>query len=154
MSAEAAESPGAAAERLKRHDSLYGDAEKVSNEKYHGSGVRISASRSCQLVLFVRLFIGISGTDTVDHTGCWRVQGSWARTLMLAFQSIGVVYGDIGTSPLYVYSSTFPGGIRHPDDLLGVLSLILYTLILIPMLKYVFVVLHANDDGDGELIIT
>jgi len=51
-----------------------------------------------------------------------------------------------------VYSSTFPGGIRHPDDLLGVLSLILYTLILIPMLKYVFVVLHANDDGDGELI--
>ena len=82
----------------------------------------------------------------------WRVQGSWARTLMLAFQSIGVVYGDIGTSPLYVYSSTFPGGIRHPDDLLGVLSLILYTLILIPMLKYVFVVLHANDDGDGELI--
>jgi K+ transporter len=70
---------------------------------------------------------------------------------MLAFQSIGVVYGDIGTSPLYVYSSTFPDGIRHPDDLLGVLSLILYTLILIPMLKYVFVVLHANDDGDGEL---
>ncbi|PAN06235.1 hypothetical protein PAHAL_1G248300 [Panicum hallii] len=113
MSAEAAESPGAAAERLKRNDSLYGDAEKVSNDKYHGSG------------------------------------GSWARTLMLAFQSIGVVYGDIGTSPLYVYSSTFPDGIRHPDDLLGVLSLILYTLILIPMLKYVFVVLHANDDGDG-----
>ncbi|KAK8462261.1 hypothetical protein SEVIR_1G177900v4 [Setaria viridis] len=73
----------------------------------------------------------------------------WARTLMLAFQSVGVVYGDIGTSPLYVYSSTFPDGIRHPDDLLGVLSLILYTLILIPMLKYVFVVLHANDNGDG-----
>ncbi|CAL5057998.1 unnamed protein product [Urochloa decumbens] len=113
MSSEDAESPSAAAERLKRHDSLYGDAEKVSNDKYHGSG------------------------------------GSWARTLMLAFQSVGVVYGDIGTSPLYVYSSTFPGGIRHPDDLLGVLSLILYTLILIPMLKYVFVVLHADDNGDG-----
>ena len=81
-------------------------------------------------------------------------QDGWARTLRLAFQCVGVLYGDIGTSPLYVYSSTFPGGIRHPDDLLGVLSLILYTLILIPMLKYVFVVLHANDDGDGELIIT
>jgi KUP system potassium uptake protein len=64
-----------------------------------------------------------------------------------------VVYGDIGTSPLYVYSSTFPDGVRHPDDLLGVLSLILYTLILIPMLKYVFVVLHANDNGDGELVL-
>ncbi|OQU85023.1 hypothetical protein SORBI_3004G160000 [Sorghum bicolor] len=112
-SAEAESAAAAATERFQRHDSLYGDAEKVTNGKHHGSG------------------------------------DSWARTLMLAFQSIGVVYGDIGTSPLYVYSSTFPDGIRHPDDLLGVLSLILYTLILIPMLKYVFVVLHANDNGDG-----
>ncbi|GJN21174.1 hypothetical protein PR202_gb08630 [Eleusine coracana subsp. coracana] len=98
---------------LKRHDSLYGDAEKVSREKQHGSG------------------------------------GSWALTLQLAFQSIGVVYGDIGTSPLYVFSSTFPGGVRHPDDLIGVLSLILYTLLILPMLKYVFIVLKANDNGDG-----
>ncbi|CAD6250877.1 unnamed protein product [Miscanthus lutarioriparius] len=104
-----AESAAAATERFQRHDSLYGDAEKVTNGKHHGSG------------------------------------DSWVQTLMLAFQSIGVVYGDIGTSPLYVYSSTFSDGIRHPDDLLGVL----YTLILIPMLKYVFVVLHANDNGDG-----
>ncbi|TVU29922.1 hypothetical protein EJB05_21515 [Eragrostis curvula] len=111
--AAAAEGPTVTAQRLKRHDSLYGDAEKVSREKFHGSG------------------------------------GSWARTLQLAFQSIGVVYGDIGTSPLYVFSSTFPGGIRHPDDPIGVLSLILYTLILLPMLKYVFIVLKANDNGDG-----
>uniref|UniRef100_A0A0D3F5Q0 Potassium transporter n=1 Tax=Oryza barthii TaxID=65489 RepID=A0A0D3F5Q0_9ORYZ len=97
---------------LRRHDSLYGDAEKVSNNKRHAGG-------------------------------------SWARTLQLAFQSIGVVYGDVGTSPLYVYSSTFPNGIKHPDDLVGVLSLILYTLILIPMVKYVFIVLYANDNGDG-----
>ncbi|KAL5676124.1 hypothetical protein ACJX0J_012255, partial [Zea mays] len=75
--------------------------------------------------------------------------GSWARTLHLAFQSVGIIYGDIGTSPLYVYSSTFPDGIKYNDDLLGVLSLIIYTLIIIPMLKYVFVVLYANDNGDG-----
>ena len=80
----------------------------------------------------------------------WWRQGSWARTLQLAFQSIGVVYGDVGTSPLYVYSSTFPDGIGHRDDLVGVLSLILYTLIIIPMLKYVFIVLYANDNGDGK----
>ncbi|CAL5067500.1 unnamed protein product [Urochloa decumbens] len=98
---------------LKRHDSLFGDAEKVSGGKYHGS------------------------------------QGSWARTLHLAFQSVGIIYGDIGTSPLYVYSSTFPNGIKYNDDLLGVLSLIIYTLIIIPMLKYVFIVLYANDNGDG-----
>lgn len=70
--------------------------------------------------------------------------------LQLAFQSLGVVYGDIGTSPLYVFPSTFSDGkIKHEDDILGVLSLILYTITLIPLLKYVFVVLRANDNGDG-----
>ncbi|KAL6968467.1 high affinity potassium transporter [Sarracenia purpurea var. burkii] len=74
---------------------------------------------------------------------------TWSMIMHLAFQSIGVVYGDIGTSPLYVYSSTFTSGIKHNDDILGVLSLILYTLTLIPVLKYVFIVLQANDNGDG-----
>ncbi|KAI5680412.1 hypothetical protein M9H77_01639 [Catharanthus roseus] len=75
--------------------------------------------------------------------------GAWSVILQLAFQSIGVVYGDIGTSPLYVFSSTFTGGIKHDDDILGVLSLIIYTLTLIPLVKYVFIVLRANDNGDG-----
>ncbi|XP_068666599.1 potassium transporter 5 [Aristolochia californica] len=70
-------------------------------------------------------------------------------TLKLAFQCIGVIYGDIGTSPLYVFASTFTEGIHHNDDILGVLSLILYTLVLIPLVKYVFIVLWANDNGDG-----
>ncbi|GMH24011.1 hypothetical protein Nepgr_025854 [Nepenthes gracilis] len=74
---------------------------------------------------------------------------SWGRTMSLAFQSIGVIYGDIGTSPLYVYSSTFTDGIQNTEDILGVLSLIIYTIILLPMLKYVFIVLRANDNGDG-----
>ncbi|KAL6188318.1 hypothetical protein ACLB2K_039711 [Fragaria x ananassa] len=76
-------------------------------------------------------------------------QVNWRRTLSLAFQSIGIVYGDIGTSPLYVYSSTFTDGIDHTDDIIGVLSLIIYTIALLPMLKYVFIVLFANDNGDG-----
>ncbi|XP_019423444.1 PREDICTED: potassium transporter 5-like isoform X2 [Lupinus angustifolius] len=70
-------------------------------------------------------------------------------TLSFAFQSIGIVYGDIGTSPLYVYASTFTDGIKNKDDILGVLSLIIYTIVLIPMLKYVFIVLWANDNGNG-----
>ncbi|KAK2649387.1 hypothetical protein Ddye_016876 [Dipteronia dyeriana] len=73
----------------------------------------------------------------------------WSIILQLAFQSIGIVYGDIGTSPLYVYASTFTNGIKHVDDILGVLSLILYTLTLIPLVKYVLIVLRANDNGDG-----
>lgn len=71
--------------------------------------------------------------------------------LHLAFQSIGIVYGDIGTSPLYVYASTFTEGINHVDDILGVLSMIFYTLTLIPLIKYVFIVLRANDNGDGKI---
>ncbi|XP_031120731.1 potassium transporter 5-like [Ipomoea triloba] len=73
----------------------------------------------------------------------------WSVVLQLAFQSIGVVYGDIGTSPLYVYSSTFTNPIKNDDDILGVLSLIYYTITLIPLIKYVFIVLRANDNGDG-----
>jgi KUP system potassium uptake protein len=72
--------------------------------------------------------------------------------LHLAFQSIGIVYGDIGTSPLYVYASTFSNGIKHNDDILGVLSLIFYTLTLIPLVKYVFIVLQANDNGEGTIL--
>ncbi|GMP71315.1 hypothetical protein CsSME_00029780 [Camellia sinensis var. sinensis] len=49
----------------------------------------------------------------------------------------------------YVFSSTFPDGISHSEDILGVLSLIIYTLLLIPMFKYVFIVSWANDNGDG-----
>ncbi|KAL0724884.1 hypothetical protein Bca4012_039483 [Brassica carinata] len=69
--------------------------------------------------------------------------------MSLAFQSLGVVYGDIGTSPLYVYASTFTEGIHDEDDIIGVLSLIIYTLTLVALLKYVFIVLQANDNGEG-----
>ncbi|KAL8055728.1 hypothetical protein ABFX02_04G074400 [Erythranthe guttata] len=75
--------------------------------------------------------------------------GGWGVLVQLAFQSIGVVYGDLGTSPLYVFAGIFSDGIKHEDDILGVLSLILYTLTLIPVVKYVFIVLRANDNGDG-----
>ncbi|KQJ82349.1 potassium transporter 1 isoform X1 [Brachypodium distachyon] len=92
------------------------------------------------------LFGDAEKVSTITHHGS---EGNWAQVLNLAFQSVGIIYGDVGTSPLYVYSSTFPNGIKDKDDLLGVLSLILYTLILIPMIKYVFIVLYADDNGDG-----
>uniref|UniRef100_M1BIK0 Potassium transporter 11 n=1 Tax=Solanum tuberosum TaxID=4113 RepID=M1BIK0_SOLTU len=64
-------------------------------------------------------------------------------------KSLGVVYGDLGTSPLYVYNNTFPRGIEDPEDVIGALSLIIYSLTLIPLLKYVFIVCRANDNGQG-----
>ncbi|KAG6423562.1 hypothetical protein SASPL_113962 [Salvia splendens] len=69
--------------------------------------------------------------------------------LRLAFQSLGVVYGDLGTSPLYVFYNTFPHGIEDSEDIVGALSLIIYSLTLIPLLKYVFIVCKANDNGQG-----
>lgn len=61
---------------------------------------------------------------------------------------IGVIYGDIGTSPLYVYSSTFTGNPSYPD-LLGAVSLIIWSLTLIVTVKYMLIVLQFNDEGEG-----
>ncbi|KAL2510389.1 putative potassium transporter 12 [Forsythia ovata] len=72
------------------------------------------------------------------------------RTFALAFQTLGVVYGDMGTSPLYVFSDVFSKVTITSDvDVLGALSLVMYTIALIPLTKYVFVVLKANDNGEG-----
>ncbi|XP_062228660.1 potassium transporter 24-like [Phragmites australis] len=78
---------------------------------------------------------------------------SWRSELVLAYQSLGVVYGEVATSPLYVYKSAFAGGdIEHSEgneEIYGVLSLVFWTLTLITLLKYVLVVLRADDDGEG-----
>uniref|UniRef100_A0A0D9W9A6 Potassium transporter n=2 Tax=Leersia perrieri TaxID=77586 RepID=A0A0D9W9A6_9ORYZ len=76
----------------------------------------------------------------------------FGRTMFLALQTLAVVFGDIGISPLYTFDVMFN---KYPilgeDDVLGALSLVLYTLILMPLVKYVLVVLWANDDGEGGI---
>ena len=75
----------------------------------------------------------------------------WGATLMLSFQALGVVYGDIGTSPLYVFSSVFQGP-PSEEDVIGAVSLIIWTLTAIVVVKYSLIVLTANDGGQGECI--
>ena len=70
----------------------------------------------------------------------------------LAIGAIGVVFGDIGTSPLYALKESFIG--HHPltvdpAHIFGVLSLIFWTMMLIVTIKYVFVILHADNHGEG-----
>lgn len=80
---------------------------------------------------------------------CWV---NLSRTLILAYQSLGVVYGDLSTSPLYVYTSTFVDKLethRSEDAIFGAFSLIFWTLTLLPLLKYIFIVLNADDNGEG-----
>eukprot|EP00249_Psilotum_nudum_P015959 c25596_g1_i1 orf=398-2734(-) len=79
-------------------------------------------------------------------------QISWTTVLTLAYQSCGVVYGDLSTSPLYVYKSTFAGRVKLSDndaEILGILSLIFWTVTLLPLIKYVLIVLTADDNGEG-----
>ncbi|KAH8585858.1 potassium transporter-domain-containing protein [Bisporella sp. PMI_857] len=73
--------------------------------------------------------------------------------LWLAYQSIGVIYGDIGTSPLYVYSSTFSSAPSR-QDLIGALSIIIWSLFMMVTVKYVFVILRADNEGEGGTFST
>ncbi|KAL4354245.1 hypothetical protein GQ457_06G016820 [Hibiscus cannabinus] len=64
----------------------------------------------------------------------------------------GVVYGDLSTSPLYVYKNTFEEHIQHSEtneEIYGVLSFVFWSLTLVPLLKYIFIVLKADDNGEG-----
>ncbi|KAJ0979377.1 hypothetical protein J5N97_014851 [Dioscorea zingiberensis] len=77
---------------------------------------------------------------------------SHKTVLTLAYQSLGIVYGDLSTSPLYVYKTTFSGKLslhENDEEVFGVLSFIFWTLTLIPLFKYIYFVLSANDNGEG-----
>jgi KUP system potassium uptake protein len=80
-------------------------------------------------------------------------QGTGASILALTLGSIGVVFGDIGTSPLYAFREAVHaaqhGGPLTRDIVLGVLSMILWSLILVVTVKYVLILLRADNNGEG-----
>src|SRR4051794_34087551 len=81
-----------------------------------------------------------SGTAATTRPSLWA----------LALGSIGVVYGDIGTSPLYAFREAVnASGPLTRGTVLGVLSLILWALIIVVTLKYVLLLLRANNNGEG-----
>jgi KUP system potassium uptake protein len=74
-----------------------------------------------------------------------------ARSLTIA--ALGVVYGDIGTSPLYaVRQSLIEFGETTEQSILGVISLITWSLLLVVTVKYVFVIMRADNRGEGGLL--
>ena len=78
------------------------------------------------------------------------------RLATLTLAALGVVYGDIGTSPLYAIKEVF-GGTHHPvpinpDNVLGILSLFLWSLLIVVTLKYVSFIMRANNKGEGGII--
>jgi KUP system potassium uptake protein len=92
-----------------------------------------------------------SGADP-SHAGELRHKGSPS---FLALTAIGVVFGDIGTSPLYTFSVTL-SATGHPvptaADVFGIVSLIFWALMAMVSLKYVVLVLRADNDGEGGIL--
>ncbi|HEX5538922.1 MAG TPA: potassium transporter Kup [Methylophilaceae bacterium] len=82
--------------------------------------------------------------------------GNKARFLSLALAALGVVYGDIGTSPLYTIKEVFAVSPHPvpltPDNIFGILSLIVWALILIVSVKYVGFIMRANNRGEGGIM--
>lgn len=74
------------------------------------------------------------------------------RLALLALAALGVVYGDIGTSPLYAMKEVFAG--NHPipataDNVFGSLSLFFWALIIVVSIKYVMFITRADNRGEG-----
>ena len=72
----------------------------------------------------------------------------------MAVGALGVVYGDIGTSPLYTFKTAieWAGGEATPAVALGILSLVVWTLLITTSLKYVAIVMRADNDGEGGIL--
>jgi KUP system potassium uptake protein len=81
-------------------------------------------------------------------------RNSSGRVAPMALAALGVVFGDIGTSPLYAVSACFTGPHIEvtPEHVFGVLSLIFWSLVLVILLKYVGVVLNADNKGEGGVL--
>ena len=74
---------------------------------------------------------------------------------VLSLAAFGVVYGDIGTSPLYAMRECFHGAhaiVPSPANILGVLSLIFWSLIIVISIKYLVFVLRADNHGEGGIL--
>src|SRR3990167_4858319 len=70
----------------------------------------------------------------------------------LTLAALGIIYGDIGTSPLYALNATLHGLKFNVINVLGLLSLILWALILVVSAKYLCVVLNADNEGEGGVL--
>jgi len=74
------------------------------------------------------------------------------RIALLSLAALGVVYGDIGTSPLYAVRESLYGLPLTRENILGVLSLIFWSLILVISTKYLILILRADNDGEGGIL--
>ena len=90
----------------------------------------------------------------MSHATDSKPTGAYLVTLSLA--ALGVVYGDIGTSPLYAFKEVFSehyGLATSPENVMGILSLIFWALILVITVKYITFVMRADLKGEGGIMV-
>jgi KUP system potassium uptake protein len=80
--------------------------------------------------------------------------GPQGKFTLLALSALGVVFGDIGTSPLYTFKTILGTAEKSPDAaaVLGALSLVLWTLFIITTIKYVLFAMRVDNDGEGGIL--
>jgi KUP system potassium uptake protein len=93
--------------------------------------------------------------DPRTQTGTHRIPATGRALALLALGALGVVYGDIGTSPLYALKECFDG--PHavpptPENVLGVLSLVIWAITFVVTFKYLAFVMRADNRGEGGIL--
>lgn len=98
------------------------------------------------------LFVCVTfGRRFSNHNHHFSQNPTPAVVALTAWQAIGIVYGDIGTSPIYTLQTALQIYTSPPsaDDVLGVTSILVWVLTLLLVVKYTLIVLRADDDGEG-----
>src|SRR5580658_1718405 len=95
----------------------------------------------------------MSATAKIDAVSREGSAGSWA---LGALACMGVVFGDIGTSPLYTLNvavkSASPDGQVSPEAVVGIVSLIFWSLIIVISIKYAILIMRADNHGEGGIL--
>ena len=97
------------------------------------------------------------GSEEHDHAhGAHHGSPPTGRYLaLLSLSALGIVYGDIGTSPLYAMRESFHAGhglALTPANILGVVSLIFWSLIIVVTIKYLIFIVKADNRGEGGIL--
>jgi len=91
-------------------------------------------------------------TRSKEHSTASRGHAPKGSIVLLAFGAMGIIYGDIGTSPLYAFQAAFNdvfGLSTEREEVLGLLSLFIWTLVLVVTVKYIVVIMRADNEGEG-----
>jgi KUP system potassium uptake protein len=102
----------------------------------------------------------VTTTDTGSDSGPAAVRGPGARhavRLAVVVGALGVVFGDIGTSPIYTLQTVFAPAGPHPvpistQNVFGVVSLVFWSVLIIVTVTYVLLAMHADHDGEGGIM--